>query len=463
MSKRVYLFFIAICVALTSLAQQPKYIFVFIGDGMGISPVQAAEAYNREVLADGTSLTMLQFPVASMCQTYSASAPITDSAAAGTAIATGSKTRNGMLGMDADTVAVASIAAQLHERGYGVGICTSVSADDATPGAFYAHVPYRKLYDQIDLDAARSGFEFIAGAGMHSLVDADGNPTEALQLMHRNGMEVYYGPEAIPTINARSAVLLNPQGTPDWNIGYVIDGHEGRLTLPQITETCLKHLQSVSPDRFFMMVEGGSIDHALHANDGGTAIREIINFDNALKVAYQFYLEHPTETLIVVTADHDTGGMSRCHSSIGLKCPLSAFDHQHASKEEFSDQCKAMLRDRRFYTWDDMKQILTEKFGLFDAIPVDEQAEQTLMDMFTATFELRNTADQETLYANFNSFAVEVFRLLNNAAGLRFTTTSHSGNPVPVFAVGVGAWRFAQFNNNIDLPNHIRRIVGISR
>ena len=122
-----------------------------------------------------------------------------------------------------------------------------------------------------------------------------------------------------------------------------------------------------------------------------------------------------------------------------------------------------MLRDRRFYTWDDMKQILTEKFGLFDAIPVDEQAEQTLMDMFTSTFELRNTADQETLYANFNSFAVEVFRLLNNAAGLRFTTTSHSGNPVPVFAVGVGAWRFAQFNNNIDLPNHIRRIVGISR
>ena len=141
MSKRVYLFFIAICVALTSLAQQPKYIFVFIGDGMGISPVQAAEAYNREVLADGTSLTMLQFPVASMCQTYSASNPITDSAAAGTAIATGSKTRNGMLGMDADTVAVASIAAQLHEMGYGVGICTSVSADDATPGAFYAHVP----------------------------------------------------------------------------------------------------------------------------------------------------------------------------------------------------------------------------------------------------------------------------------------------------------------------------------
>lgn len=455
MSKRIYLLIFGLCTLLTALAQQPKYIFVFIGDGMGIAPVQAAEAYNREVLADGSSLTMLQFPVASMCQTYSADAPITDSAAAGTAIATGSKTRNGMLGMDADTLAVTSIAAQLHDMGYGVGICTSVSADDATPGAFYAHVPYRKLYDQIDLDAARSGYEFIAGAGMHALTD------ETVALMRRNGMEVYYGPEAIPTINARSAVLLNPQGTPDWNIGYLIDGHEGRLTLPQITETCLRHLLSVSPDRFFMMVEGGSIDHALHANDGGTAISEIRNFDNAINIAYQFYLEHPSETLIVVTADHDTGGMSRCHSTISLPCPLSAFDHQHASKEEFSDRCKAMLRDRRIYTWDDMKQILTETFGLFDAIHVSAEDEQNLQEMFTATFELRNTADQQTLYANFNAFAVEVFRLINDAAGLRFTTTSHSGNPVPVFAVGVGAWRFAQFNNNIDIPNHIRQIVGL--
>ena len=456
MSKRFYLLILGLCALLMAWAQQPKYIFVFIGDGMGVAPVQAAEAYNREVLADGTSLTMLQFPVASMCQTYSASDPITDSAAAGTAIATGSKTRNGMLGMDADTVAVASIAAQLHQMGYGVGICTSVSADDATPGAFYAHVPHRKQYAQIDLDAARSGYEFIAGAGMHSLTD------ETLALMHHNGMEVYYGPEAIPTINARSAVLLNPQGTPDWNIGYLIDGHEGRLTLPQITETCLNHLLSVSPDRFFMMVEGGSIDHALHANDGGTAISEIRNFDSAINIAYKFYLEHPTETLIVVTADHDTGGMARCHSSIKLSCPLSVFDHQHASKEEFSDRCKAMLVDRRIYTWDDMKQILTDTFGLFNAIPVSAEAEQTLQDMFTATFEQRNTADQETLYANFNAFAVEVFRLINDAAGLRFTTTSHSGNPVPVFAVGVGAWRFAQFNNNIDLPNHIRQIVGLN-
>ena len=120
-----------------------------------------------------------------------------------------------------------------------------------------------------------------------------------------------------------------------------------------------------------------------------------------------------------------------------------------------------MLRDRRIYTWDDMKQILTETFGLFESIPVSAEAEQTLQDMFTATFEQRNTADQQTLYANFNAFAVEVFRLINDAAGLRFTTTSHSGNPVPVFAVGVGAWRFAQFNNNIDLPYHIRQIVGL--
>lgn len=129
------------CVCVMLGATPPRYIFYFIGDGMGMSQAMAAEAYNRTVLNNTTPILMMQFPVASASTTYSASSPVTDSAAAGTALATGHKTRNGMLGVTPDTVSVQSVAKELFDRGYGVALVTSVPPDDATPGAFYAHVP----------------------------------------------------------------------------------------------------------------------------------------------------------------------------------------------------------------------------------------------------------------------------------------------------------------------------------
>ncbi len=129
-------FFIAALASLTlslgmTAEAAPKYVFYFIGDGMGIGPVMATMNYLRTVHPDRGPLTMTTFPVVSFAQTWSASSPVTDSAAAGTALSTGHKTKNGMLGMDADTVAVNSIARVLKDDGWGVGIVTSVAPDDA--------------------------------------------------------------------------------------------------------------------------------------------------------------------------------------------------------------------------------------------------------------------------------------------------------------------------------------------
>lgn len=442
--------------------QGPRYIFYFIGDGMGMGPVMTAQAYNREILKNDQPLLMMQFPVVSWCMTYSASHSITDSAAAGTALSTGHKTKNGMLGMDPDTVSVTSIARQFKDAGYGVGIVTSVAPDDATPGAFYAHVPYRKMYYDIDIQAARSGYDFLAGAGLLGTVTADGDSTDVLDVMAEQGVQMIYGPDEITRINSDKVFLVNPRGTSPYNIGYTIDSIGGVLTLPLIAETCLKHLERVSPDRFFMMVEGGNIDHALHGNDGGAAVKEVLNFDQALKVAYDFYLAHPDETLILVTADHDTGGMVNVHSRTGQHMPLGVFDWQKVSKEEFSNYCKSLLRDRRVYRWEDMQEYLEQNLGLFTHIPVSEERLESLKKMFNDTFEMRNSADQKTLYASFNAFAVEVFKLVNDAAGAAFTTVGHSGNPVPVFAVGVGSDEFKGLNNNSDLPAKIRRLCGLA-
>ncbi len=438
-----------------SAAGTPKYIFYYIGDGMGLAPVNAAETYNRQVLGNSEPLLMNTFPSVGWLTTYSASSPVTDSAAAGTALATGHKTDNGMLGVTPDSVSVTSVAEELFAGGWGVGLVTSVYPDDATPGAFYTHVPSRKMFYDIDCDIADCGYQFIGGAGLKGDT-ADGQPTDVYERCSANNVQILRGPDAIEDMNGGRVLLLNPEGTKNWNIGYTIDSIGGVLNLPQMAAACLEQLKRTSPDSFFMMVEGGNIDHALHANDGGTAVKEILNFNQALAVAVDFYREHPDETLIIVTADHETGGMSLLGNA---RNGLRYIDSQRISKEEFNDYCKSLLDNGVNLKWEDMKTILSEKLGLFSTVPVSETDGESLKNMFNRTFSMRDSASQETLYASFNAFAVEVFRIFNTAAGFAFTTTSHSGNPVPVYALGCGAELFRGFTDNTDIPVRIRTVV----
>ena len=247
----------------TAAAQSPKYIFYYIGDGMGLGPVMAAETYNRTVLGNSDPLLMFRFPVVGLCATYSASSDVTDSAAAGTALSTGYKTKNGMLGM---------------------------GPDDVTPGAFYAHVPNRAMSEQIDRQMAQCGYQFVAGAQLRGTADKDGKDNGVLDLFRQNKVQIVRGPEGIKDIDSERVVLLSTEGIGDsGNIGYTIDSIPGALNLPIIARTCLAQLEKTSPDKFFMMIEGGNIDHALHGNDGGSAIKEILNFNEALAVAFDFY------------------------------------------------------------------------------------------------------------------------------------------------------------------------------
>jgi alkaline phosphatase len=448
--------------AATANGSELKYIFYFIGDGMGFGHVMSTQAYLRTVAGDQDGLLMTRFPVTSAAMTFSASSPVTDSAAAGTALSTGHKTRNGMLGTAPDTTSVVSMARILKDDGWGVGVCTSVAPDDATPGAFYAHVPARSMYYEIGKDAAASGYDFIAGAGLRGTTDKSGRKTDLLDVLDKSGYSVVRGAEGLKHAKTDKIMLLNTDSVRTWNVGFTIDSFPDVLTLPVITQACLDHLLKNSPDRFFMMVEGGNIDHAAHANDAGGVIKEIINFNEAIQIAYDFYLKHPDETLIVITADHDTGGMAAGNPHLHYDLQLKYIDYQKMSKDNFSDICKAMLRSRRNYTWDEMKEMLTANFGFWKQVPVTEGQEKALYEKFDASFNKRDAADQKTLYNNFNAFAVEVFKVLDTVTGIGWTTTSHTGNMVPVYAVGVDAGRFANLNNNIDIPAKIMSIAGKS-
>lgn len=438
----------AICVFVAD-AGGVKYVFYFIGDGMGMGHVNAAQYYNRMVKGDGDRLFMQQFPYAGICTTYSASHRVTDSAAAGTALATGYKTNNGMLGLSPDTLtSYNSIASVLKSEGWGVGVLSSLSADDATPAAFYAHRPKRGMRYEISCDAAESGFDFIGGANLKGMK----KDNDVLSRLISNGYTLVRDTVAPAVNSADKILLLSPQDKSD--IGYTIDSIPGALNLPSMTRMALHHVSGRFPDRFFLMVEAGNIDHAGHANDGGTVVKEIIAFQDAIKVAYEFYLSHPDETLIVVTADHDTGGLA-----LDSKGDLKLIDCQTMSKERFSDYCKKLLKDGRPIGWNDMKKILTDRFGLYGAVRVNGDHNRKLKKAFERTFITRDGMDEKTLYDTFNEFTKTVFEVINYRTGFSFTTRSHSANPVPVYAIGRGAERFAGCLDNTEIPRLILELT----
>ena len=463
MFSRLFSFIVCLAIALGAYAQAPKYIFFFIGDGMGMGHVMTAQTYNRTVLGNDELLPMMQFPVSSLAMTYSASSKITDSAAAGTALSTGYKTNNGMLGMTPDETPVYSIATELQKRGYGIAVGTSVQPDDATPGAFYAHVKSRSMYYEIGLDMAHSGYDMFVGSKLRGLKDAAGNETGLIDSLRVNGYTVAFGREDFEKNKDNDKiVLLNNDSTIE-HFGYTIDSIDSNLHLPYITQACLEHLTRVSPDKFFMMIEGGNIDWASHANDGGAVVKEILNFNEAIKIAYDFYLQHPDETLIVVTADHNTGGMQMGVKNGPVEVNLKNMDYQRVSIEKFQQYCKGLIDSGKNVEWDAMKSYLKSNLGLYGSIAVSDEQDEAIREKFEKTFIEHESDDTETLYTTYNEFVNEVFTTLDHINGIGWTTTSHTGDFVPVFAIGVGSELFSNVNNNIDIPAKMRKIAGITK
>lgn len=427
-----------------------KYIFYFIGDGMGPAAVTNAQIFNKEVMGNQDPLLMTTFPVVSMITTQSASSDVTDSAAAGTALATGHKTKNGMLGMNADTIAVNSIAKILFDNGYGVGLVTTVAIDDATPGAFYTHVPNRSMFYEIGKDLAESGYQFAAGASLRGTRDKEGNDNGLMDMFKNNNVAVSYGLEGIDP-KAKKQLVLSPFHDQMSNeVGLAIDSLENALTLPEMTQACLDHLMRTNPGKFFMMVEGGSIDHNGHSNDGGASVREVKNFDNALKIAYDFYKKHPNETLILVTADHETGGLSVGCKATGYSVRPHVASGQKISKDKFGDYCNGLVKEGKIPTWDEMYSVLQEKLGYGTAVVVSEEEIGDLRDTYAKAFMKKQPW----------KFVDKAFSILNSKSGFGWTTGSHTGHPVPLYVIGVGANQFTNFNDNTDLPKKILKIAG---
>ena len=452
--KRLSLLFVFALFALLSVAQA-KYVFFFIGDGMGPHQVLATEMYLAELEGriGRTPLLMTTFPYSGQVATFSTSSGITDSAASGTCLASGIKTNNGMIGQGPDTTDVVSVATRLKEQGWGVGIMTSVTIDHATPSAHYAHTPSRNNYYIIGTQLTESDFDFFGGSGFSRPQDKN-NPSapNLYDLCQEKGYLLAGGYAAAKAnVGAPKMIVVPEARLADRSRGagalpYAIDRQKGDLSLAQIVEVAIEQLGQ--HERFFMMAEGGKIDYASHANDGGTVLREVQDFDNAIKVAYDFYMQHPDETLIVITADHETGGMALGNSDYVLN--LKVLAEQKCSSDLLSDQLGNLQKQEgAALTWEQVKEVISLNTGLYTAVEMSDEEDKVLQIAYADM--MQHVGVQKTLYKDINALASKALSILNQKSRLGWTSHGHTASAVPVFAIGVGAERFTGWHDNTEI------------
>ncbi len=292
-----------------------RNVILFIGDGMGIPAVYAAMS------ASQAPLNLERFPVTGFLTTYSANAYITDSGAAGTALATGSKTKNGAIGVDENGTPVYSVLSKAEQAGLATGVVATSSVTHATPASFIAHQSSRGSYEDIAKDFLKTDVDVFIGGGY----DHFGNRSDKVSLIDSLKAKGYEIATDL-TMIARSqsdklAGLTYPVQPP-----YRLKGRGDMLA----TSTG-KAIEILSKNRkgFFMMVEGSQIDWAAHANAADTLIDETLDLDKAVGLALDF-AEKNKNTLVILTADHETGGVTITGGDMktgDVKLSFSTKDH----------------------------------------------------------------------------------------------------------------------------------------
>ena len=469
MRNRLSIILLMFLFALTLSAQgKAKYVFYFIGDGMGVNQVNAAETYLGALQGriGIQPLCFPSFPYSAFVNTQSATNGVTDSAAGGTALACGQKTKNGTLGMLKDlTTSVSSIADWARNSGAAVGITTSVAIDHATPAAFYAHVKERHEQYTIGKQLVESANDFYAGSDFTIPTDPEyPNGPTLYEEANAKGFTISrgYADYQKRAANAKKMILLQSEEASKadrYSIPYALDRKDGDLTLTDITRAGIDFLMKKQGEKngFFMMIEGGKIDWACHANDLAF-IPELIDMDNAVKVAYDFYKQHPDETLIIVTADHETGGIVLSRGLYEIN--LAAVGNQRITIEKLGKELHKMhdVKGDKLL-WDDVKTFLAENFGFWDKISLTDEQTQRLVSAFKKIMD-GTSKDQRTLYQNDDELAVTVRSIMSECAQVGWHVTSHSNGYVPCFAIGVGAEQIHGRIDNTEIPKIVAKAAG---
>ena len=444
-----------VCASAVAFAAAPKYVFVFIGDGMSTPQRLMAEDFSKRT--GRGELAMNHLARRTETATKSANKVVTDSAAAATAIACGEKTDNGMLGMRPDGTRIESVAAVAKKAGRKVGIVTTVTIVHATPAGFYAHNRSRGDSRAIAMDLVKSGFDYFAGGGIGGWTQPKGGYFDT----NGNFVKLEEGREAVPGIDPYSLWQTNgytfvkddlaafkalKPGRPVWcvfgesGMDYALDRDGSQPTLAEIVEKGIELLDG--PDGFFLMCEGGKVDYAGHANDAGGSVAEQLSLDDAVKVATRFAKAHPGETLIVTTGDHETGGLIRGITGAGAAFDPALLKHQRCTASKFSSILKNAQEKNAAFSFDDAMALVRENFGLGGPVPLTDADR----DELKKAFEQKKPAE----------FAGAAKRILSAHAGLAWKSGGHTALPTMTTAGGPGSEILEGMTDNTEIGARLK-------
>ena len=466
MKRIFYLLLLALLVTGCSSEPKVKYVFYFIGDGMGVNEVIGTNLYNQ---ANGQgNVNFTGFPVVNFITTVSANSLVTDSSAAGTALASGTKIDNGVVGVDPDGNWTGNLTEWAHAAGFGTGVATSVGVNHATPASFVAHTASRNGYEEISLQMIDSPVDFMAGA---TFLTNRGSGHDAAYFEHKAdsaGIAIFKGPAAIRGIDVTKPRVLCLSAKAEDSIPYAIDRKEDDTRLADFTDAGIRYLEArYGKKGFFFMIEGGKVDYAGHGNDAATCFQEVNDMAESVDLALAFLARHPKQTLIVITADHETGGLMLGSGRYEMHPDRLA--RQHASVDALTDQFRAKFfpegQPFKTPTWDAVKAFFAEEVGMWGDVQVSERVEKDLKDIYDQTFGKggdRNLSEENLYSSNFQIVA-DVVRALDRAAGYQWSFGSHSGSPVGLYVTGACAEEFNTVRDNAEIAPLIAKLAGYTK
>jgi len=271
-----------------------------VGDGMGLTQITAG------MYANGNRIELEKFPIVGLHKSYSSDNLVTDSASGATAFACGIKTYNGAIGVNPDTVAVQTILEEAEEKNYATGLVATSTIVHATPASFIAHQKQRKMYEEIAADFLKTDIDFFLGGGKKYFDRREKDERNLYDELRAKGYVVsdYFQKDLkdVKIDNTKKFAYLTSDDDP-------LPVAQGRDYLPLASKKAVDFLDNQEDKPFFLMIEGSQIDWGGHANNSDYIITEMLDFNEAIANVLEF-AKADGETLVIVTADHETGGYS---------------------------------------------------------------------------------------------------------------------------------------------------------
>jgi alkaline phosphatase len=459
---------------------RPKYVFMFIADGLSYSQLSIASAYlgALEGKVQAQDLTTTKFPVAGSAATYDSTSFAPDSASTATSYATGFKTLSGVINMDeTKQISYETITEKLKKQlGWKVGVVSTVNLNHATPAAYYGHQPSRGNYYELSKELVKSGFDYFAGGKLLDSRKGEFDRLDVYNDLKAQGYTVATTTaefKALKAADKKLAIFSDDRDFSDdsGSMAYAIDRKNGQPTLADYVQ---KGVDVLNNDiGFFLMVEGGKIDWASHANDASTVINDVLAFEDAVKVAVKFYNERPKETLIIATGDHETGGLSIGFAGTAYDTHLELLAKQKISFQEYDKQVKKFRAEKTPFT--EVMASVKTNFGLIakDDADANDNPLVTLTDyqlnLIQAAYQKsmidpaqRVLSESESLlYGSYEPLSVTLTHILNQKAGVAWTSYSHTGVPVPVFAMGAGQELFSGYYDNTQVFYNLKALTNV--